>query len=113
MVAMLLLVPALAATAEARIRTFCGFVSRDCGRHLQPRCTSGAPCDPGFHQYSGSPFPITIDCLFPLSDVTAPSRWRRSIRREAHHADGGGDAAAIGVAVGVRLVAAKDQGVAR
>lgn len=58
-----------AAPAEARTRTFCGFVTRSCGGHLQPVCTSGAACDPGHTSYSGSPFPITIDCPWPVPDV--------------------------------------------
>jgi len=64
---------AFAGAAEGRTRTFCGFVSRDCGRHLQPECTSGAPCDSGFQRYSGSPFPITIDCPAPIPDTTVRS----------------------------------------
>jgi hypothetical protein len=56
--------------AEARTRTFCGVVERDCGRHLQPACSSGPACDPGYHSYSGDPFPITINCPFPIPDVT-------------------------------------------
>lgn len=67
-----LLAAVIAATgtpAQARTRTFCGLVQRDCGRHLQPQCTSGAACDSGYHTYTGSPFPITIDCPFPLADV--------------------------------------------
>ena len=64
----------LAATpAEARTRTFCGVVKRSCGGHLQPVCTSGAACDPRHTRYSGSPFPITIDCPWPLNDVTVGS----------------------------------------
>jgi hypothetical protein len=60
---------ASAAPAEARTRTFCGVVKRACGGHLQPVCTSGAACDAGHTRYSGSPFPITIDCPWPISDV--------------------------------------------
>jgi hypothetical protein len=60
-----------ASPAEARTRSFCGgFVTRSCGGHLQPECTSGAKCDPGHSRYSGSPFPITIDCPWPLADST-------------------------------------------
>lgn len=58
-----------AAPAEARTRTFCGVVTRSCGGHLQPVCTSGAACDPGHTSYSGSPFPITINCPWPIPDV--------------------------------------------
>jgi hypothetical protein len=58
-----------AAPAEARTRTFCGVVKRSCGGHLQPVCTSGAACDPGHTRYSGSPFPITINCPWPIQDV--------------------------------------------
>jgi hypothetical protein len=63
-----LLAPALAGPAEARTRRFCVYQpfysGRDvnCGRHLQPVCTSGAACDAGHNSYTGSPFPITIDC---------------------------------------------------
>jgi hypothetical protein len=64
-----LAVIAAADPAEARTRSFCsGFVSRACGRHLQPQCTSGTPCDSGYHTYTGAPFPITIDCPFPFAD---------------------------------------------
>jgi hypothetical protein len=58
-----------ASVAEARTRTFCGVVKRSCGGHLQPVCTSGAACDAGHTRYSGSPFPITIDCPWPIKDV--------------------------------------------
>jgi len=58
-----------ATVADARTRTFCGgLVRRDCGRHVQPHCTSGAVCDSGYRTYSGAPFPVTIDCPFPFSD---------------------------------------------
>lgn len=63
----------LAGPADARTRTFCGVVQRACGGHLQPACTSGAACDPGFRTYSGSPFPITIDCPWPIPDVRVTS----------------------------------------
>ena len=59
----------LARPAQARTRTFCGVVKKSCGGQLQPACTSGSPCDPGFETYSGKPFPITIDCPWPIADV--------------------------------------------
>lgn len=59
----------VAAPAQARTRTFCGVVNRSCGGHLEPVCTSGAACDPGHTRYSGSPFPITINCPWPVPDV--------------------------------------------
>ncbi len=62
-----------ASVAEARTRTFCGVVKRSCGGHLQPACTSGAACDAGHTSYSGSPFPITIDCPWPIKDVKVSS----------------------------------------
>jgi hypothetical protein len=65
-----LFVVGFASVAEARTRTFCGVVKRSCGGHLQPICTSGAACDAGHTRYSGSPFPITIDCPWPIKDVT-------------------------------------------
>ncbi len=58
----------VAGPAEARSRKFCeyqpfyGGFDRDCGGHLEPFCTSGPACDAGHNSYSGSPFPITIDC---------------------------------------------------
>ncbi len=64
-----LFVVGFASVAEARTRTFCGVVKRSCGGHLQPVCTSGAACDAGHTRYSGSPFPITIDCPWPIKDV--------------------------------------------
>jgi len=67
--AVILLGALLAWPAEARTRTFCGVVKRSCGGQLQPACTSGSPCDPGFETYSGKPFPITIDCPWPIADV--------------------------------------------
>ncbi len=59
--------------AEARTRTFCktwyyGGKSRACGKHLQPGCASGRACDAGYSTYSGSPFPIPIDCPSPIPD---------------------------------------------
>ena len=60
---------AFPSSAEARTRSFCGgVVKRSCGGHLQPACTSGAACDAGFSSYSGKPFPITIDCPWPIAD---------------------------------------------
>lgn len=67
--ALVVLALAFAAAADARTRTFCGVVKRSCGGHLQPVCTSGAACDAGHRQYSGSPFPITINCPWPIADV--------------------------------------------
>jgi hypothetical protein len=64
---------ALAAQAHARTRTFCGVVKRACGGQLEPACTSGSACDAGYHTYSGSPFPITINCPWPIKDVTVKS----------------------------------------
>jgi len=66
---LLLLGILVAAPAEARTRTFCGVVQRACGGQLQPVCTSGAACDSGYSVYHGSPFPITIDCPWPIADV--------------------------------------------
>ena len=69
LLALLLLGAAFASSAEARTRSFCsGIVKRSCGGHLQPACTSGAACDAGFSSYSGKPFPITIDCPWPIAD---------------------------------------------
>ncbi|MCZ7618685.1 MAG: hypothetical protein M5U32_10410 [Myxococcota bacterium] len=68
-----LFVAGFASVAEARTRTFCGVVKRSCGGHLQPACTSGAACDAGHTSYSGSPFPITIDCPWPIKDVKVSS----------------------------------------
>ncbi|MEZ4331869.1 MAG: hypothetical protein R3F35_08935 [Myxococcota bacterium] len=62
--------------AAARTRTFCTYEpfysgkAVDCGGHLEPACTSGAACDAGHNSYSGSPFPITIDC--PDTDWNGP-----------------------------------------
>jgi hypothetical protein len=75
----LLMVIALVAlasgAAEARTRVVCaaepvysGF-SISCGGHLQPPCPSGGACDAGHSSYSGSPFPITINCPAPIADV--------------------------------------------
>jgi len=64
---------ASAGDAAARTRTFCRYSpfysgkSVDCGRHLQPACSSSPACDAGFNAYSGSPFPITISC--PVIDL--------------------------------------------
>ena len=63
----------LLAGPEERTRTFCLGVKKDCGGHLQPACTSGNSCDAGFNSYSGDPFPITINCPSPISDVTVNS----------------------------------------
>jgi len=75
-VALALALLAAAGSADARTRGFCYFlgvpaVTRDCGRHLQPQCTSGAVCDSGFHSYTGSPFPITIDCPVTSDEVVS------------------------------------------
>lgn len=65
---------ALAESADARTRSFCnGFVTRSCGGHLQPACTSGPACDAGHTSYSGSPFPIRIECPSIIKDVTISS----------------------------------------
>lgn len=70
----ILLAVSLAGTADARTRSFCsGRAERDCGRHKEPACTSGKACDSGYEEYSGDPFPITIDCPWPLSDSTVKS----------------------------------------
>lgn len=59
---------ALATNAEARDRKFCvadpwySGKNYPCGGHLQPECTSGSACDDGHSQYTGSPFPVVIDC---------------------------------------------------
>lgn len=60
---------------EGRTRNFChnifnGGEDRPCGGHLEPACTSGAACDTGFNSYSGSPFPININCPSPIADET-------------------------------------------
>lgn len=65
----LLLAAVVALPAQARTRTFCGVVKKSCGGQLQPICTSGSPCDPGFETYTGKPFPITIDCPWPIADA--------------------------------------------
>lgn len=62
-----------AGSADARTRTFCSYSpfysgkAVNCGRHLQPACSSSPACDAGFNGYSGSPFPITISC--PVIDL--------------------------------------------
>lgn len=69
LVAVAVATPLVPDAAAARTRSFCGgFVVRECGRDLQPQCTSGAACDRGFHSYTGAPFPIRIDCPFPFAD---------------------------------------------
>ncbi len=71
---MLFVIGGLTSVAEARTRSFCaGAVSRSCGGHLEPVCTSGSQCDDGHSVYSGSPFPITIDCpsIIPNTTVTS------------------------------------------
>lgn len=69
-----LLGAAFASPADARTRSFCsGLVKRTCGGHLQPACTSGAACNDGHTSYSGKPFPITIDCPWPLADSKVSS----------------------------------------
>jgi len=63
-----LILVAVATSAEARTRNFCpyepfyGGKAVTCGGHLDPICTSGSACNSGHNRYSGSPFPITIDC---------------------------------------------------
>lgn len=60
--------------AEARTRSFCsGLVTRTCGGHLQPACSTSPACNDGFSSYSGSPFPITIECPSILKDVVVSS----------------------------------------
>ena len=74
LIAGLVAAPSLSAEAgpEGRTRTFCGVAGvghkRACGGHLEPGCTSGSACDAGHRSYSGSPFPIVIDCPWPISD---------------------------------------------
>lgn len=65
---LVLLLLAVGGDADARSRTFCvaepfySGTSRACGGHLQPACTGSPACDAGHRSYSGSPFPIIIDC---------------------------------------------------
>lgn len=63
--------PALAGP-QGRTRTFCNVLglghTRACGGHLEPQCTSGSKCDAGLNAYSGSPFPIVIDCPSPIAN---------------------------------------------
>lgn len=76
LLALILLVymPTVLAGPEGRTRTFCSNIfyseTRACGGHLEPACTSGSACDAGINTYSGSPFPITINCPSPIADET-------------------------------------------
>jgi hypothetical protein len=63
-----------AESAEARKCKFCsGAVSRACGKHLEPACTSGSKCDSGYQNWDGDPFPVDIDCPWPTKDTTVDS----------------------------------------
>ena len=63
-----------AGAADARTRSFCaGAVTRSCGGHLEPACSSAPACDAGHTSYSGSPFPIKITCPSVIPDVTISS----------------------------------------
>lgn len=58
---------------EGRTRTFCGVVKQDCGGHKEVGCSSGSACDADHTSYSGSPFPKTINCPWPLKDIKVDS----------------------------------------